>query len=211
MGEWKPIPEAFCEELNKHIQDGVHKIICKYYENQVDKPPKILAPRFERSGGMLKNLDIEKDIDKFDNLRENIVYLFFAKNLPECCKTAEKAKNKFVEKNQEFKNTTRKNKNCMPQVNNGHFNGKQCQYGYCLYVGSCRENPQSRIKHHIGPLHSQYGLHLSAWWKEKPGEERPIQVIVVEFGDNINHEYLSLIEDALWEEYKPLFGKKGPR
>ena len=154
MGEWKPIPEAFCEELNKHIQDGVHKIICKYYENQVDKPPKILAPRFKWRG-MLKNLDIEKDIDKFDNLRENIVYLFFAKNLPECCKTAEKAKNKFVEKNLELQKTTGKDDNCMPQVNDGHFNGKQRQYGgYCLYVGSCRKDLQKRITDHIGQLYN---------------------------------------------------------
>jgi hypothetical protein len=210
MGQWKPIPEALCKELKEHIQDGVHKIICKYYENQEVKPPKIQAPYFEWSG-MLKNLDIEKDIDKFKKSWKNVVYLFFAEELPDCCKTAEKAKNEFIKKNLEFKKNTGKDKNCMPDVIVGHFNKERGRYGYCLYVGSCRNNPQNRIRHHLGPLYNMSGLHLSEWWKEKTGEDRPIQVIVVEFGGNIEPEYLSLIEDALWEEYKPLFGKKGPR
>jgi hypothetical protein len=31
------------------------------------------------------------------------------------------------------------------------------------------------------------------------------------FGENISDNYLSLIEDVLWDKYKPLFGKRGPR
>jgi hypothetical protein len=62
------------------------------------------------------------------------------------------------------------------------------------------------MKAHFGKLSDTYGLHLEEWWGKTP-----IQLFILVFDDAIAGEYLSVIEDVLWEEYKPLFGKKGPR
>jgi hypothetical protein len=142
------------------------------------------------------------NLEKIGNTWKHTAYLFFAPEVPDCCKTPEKA-------DIFFKNLNEKNgKNCMPQVNAGHFAepGKLHKYGRCLYAGSCKEDIRGRMKHHLGKLSDTYGLHLEEWWKKNP-----IQIFFLVFADNITGEYLSLIEDALWDEYKPLFGKRGPR
>jgi hypothetical protein len=150
----------FVCEIKKVIEDRVYEKMCQYYEGQEDKPPKSQAPDFEAVP--LKKLDLKN----IDNSWENLVYIFFAKELPAFCKNLEDTKNL-----------------------------KKHKKGYCLYVGSCRNTPKDRMEHHLG-----------AWWKDEP-----MELFIMIFGKNIEPEYLNIIEDALWEEYKPLLGKKGPR
>jgi hypothetical protein len=190
--------KAFEAELRERIQKGVYDKICLYYENQEDKPPTTQAPDF--------TIEQQNDLDleKIDNTWKNTAYLFFAPEIPDCCKTPEKAR-KLCEKLNE-KNKKHKNRNCMPDINTGHFENLAHKYGRCLYVGSCKGKMQDRVKHHLGKLSGTYGLHLKEWWGKAP-----IQIFFLVFGENIAGEYLSLIEDALWEAYKPLFGKEGPR
>lgn len=91
-------------------------------------------------------------------------------------------------------------------VNTSHFKNLPHQYGQCLYVGSCRDKLHDRMKHHLGELSDTFGLHLGAWWGKNP-----IQIFYLIFADSVTPEYLSIIEDILWNSYKPLWGKKGPR
>jgi hypothetical protein len=188
--------KTFEAELKKRIQNGVYNRICLFYEGQDEKPPMIQAPDFT-----LEQQN-DPDIEKIDKTWKNTAYLFFAPEVPNCCKTPEEAKKTFASLNKKH------GRNCMPRVNTGHFAepGKLHKYGRCLYVGSCEKNIQTRMKHHTGKLSGTFGLHLGEWWKKNP-----IQIFFLIFADNIAGEYLSLIEDALWDECKPLFGKRGPR
>jgi hypothetical protein len=189
---------AFKAELKERIQEGVYGKICLYYGDQEEKPPKIRAPDFT----VEQQNDL--DLEKIDNAWKNTAYLFFAPEVPDCCKTPEEAEK--LRKNLNEENKKHKNGNCMPDVNSGHFETPAHKYGRCLYVGSCRNNIRGRLKHHLETLSDTYGLHLGEWWGKTP-----IQIFFLVFGGNIAGEYLSLIEDVLWEAYKPLFGKKGPR
>jgi hypothetical protein len=142
--------KAFENELKKRIQEGVHGKICLYYRNQEDKPPMIKAPDFT----LEQQNDL--DIEKIDNTWKNTAYLFFALEMPDCRRTPEEAKKLFEKLNK------RHGKNCMSQVNAGHFEwpAKPHKYGRCLYVGSCKEKIQTRMKHHLVELSGTFGLHL---------------------------------------------------
>jgi hypothetical protein len=145
-------------------------------------------------------------IEEIDKAWKNTAYLFFAQEMPDCCKTPEEAKKFFENLNKNSK--AKYGRNCMPQVNTKHFAepGKLHKYGRCLYVGSCKEDIRGSMKHHLGKLSGAFGLHLGEWWKKNS-----IQIFFLVFADNIAGEYLSLVKDALWDECKPLFGKRGPR
>jgi hypothetical protein len=185
--------KAFEAELKKCIQEEVHRRICLHYRDQKDMPPMVYAPDF-----MIEQQN-DPGIEKIDNAWKNVAYLFFAPETPDCCRTSEEAK-KFFEKLNLLQG-----KNCMPQVNAGHFEKpeKPHKYGRCLYVGSCEKNIQAGMKQHLGELSDAPGLHLGEWWGKSP-----VKIFFLVFADNIAVEYLSLIEDVLWEAYKPLFGEK---
>jgi hypothetical protein len=188
--------KAFEAELKKRIQEGIYRIICLNSGDQDEKPPVTQAPDFT----LEQQNDL--DIEKIDKAWKNTAYLFFAPEVPDCCKTPEKADIFFKNLNEKY------GKNCMPQVNAEHFAepGKLHKYGRCLYVGSCEKNIQTGMKHRFGKLSCVYELHLREWWKKNS-----IQIFFLVFAGNIAGEYLSLIEEALWDECKPLFGKRGPR
>jgi hypothetical protein len=186
--------KTFKSELKKHIEEKANEKISQYFEPQGVNPPALKAPPFE-----LKEL--KPDVEEFDNSWENVVYLFFAEELPDCCNEINLAKGKKKELNETNK------KNCMPRVNKDQFPPqKKHEYGYCLYVGSCREKIKKRMEHHLGNLSNTSGLHLAAWWNVKP-----VKIFALFFENAISADFLSLIEDSLWEAYTPIFGQKGPR
>jgi hypothetical protein len=193
--------------LKKAITTGIDKKIRNYvYFGQKVSLPKIKAPEFdlpEPFPFIIENLDYSP-VKEFVKEKRNILYIFTADELPGDCKTFEGAKEKIQALN--VLNKKERNQNCMPELKNTNWTGNHA-YGYCLYVGSCREKANSRIKEHFDKRSKTYGLHLSEWWSRK----KPIKMFVLVFKENFNKGYLSWIEDILWETYKPLFGKKGPR
>ncbi|GHT94408.1 hypothetical protein FACS1894141_1020 [Spirochaetia bacterium] len=76
----------------------------------------------------------------------------------------------------------------------------------CLYVGSSITDVNTRLKQHLGITESKttYALHLKYWWKDAT-----LQITVYQFNDDIEDYVLQFIEDCLWEENKPIFGRKG--
>ena len=78
----------------------------------------------------------------------------------------------------------------------------------CLYVGSSQDI-RKRLKEHLGIMNNKgeligkttYALHLSAWFINKK--------ISIELYEAYNKEEMQLFEDLLWDEFKPLLGKKG--
>ncbi|MDR2491395.1 MAG: hypothetical protein LBD20_08345 [Spirochaetaceae bacterium] len=188
----------FKAELKRRIQDKVYERVCQYYENGEEKPPKPQTPDFEFD-------QINQDVEFFNNSWKNAAYIFFSNDLPDCCCDFETTKETMESLNKRNQNK----KNCMPKINKEQFPPlKKHEHGYCLYVGSCKKNIKTRMAHHLGKLSGTYGLHLGEWWTKK---NDTVKIFVLRFENNINKEYLSLIEDSLWESFKPLFGKKGPR
>jgi hypothetical protein len=176
------------------------------YFGQKVSLPKIEAPEFDLPESfpfLIENLDYSP-VKEFVKGKKNIVYIFFADELPDDCKTFEGAKEKMRALN--VLNKKERNQNCMPELKSTNWMENHAG-GCCLYVGSCRENASSRIKQHFDKRSKTYGLHLSEWWCRK----KPIKMFILAFKEDFDKGYLSWIEDILWEKYKPLFGKKGPR
>ncbi|GHT48500.1 hypothetical protein FACS1894102_1700 [Spirochaetia bacterium] len=164
----------------------------------------------------LKNLQVPEVIpltgnkNKFVELKDefkkdwtNVVYIFSAKTLPPVCKDVESIKIKFEEINNK-----NKKRRCMPQINEEHWNVQNQDIHY-LYVGSCKSNSKGRMKDHLCNLaNTTYALHLKEWWTGD--EEFNIDVFV--FGNTLSDRgNLQLIEDIIWQDRKPLFGKKGSK
>jgi hypothetical protein len=82
----------------------------------------------------------------------------------------------------------------------------------CLYVGSSN-GIISRIKDHWGEgAKGTYALHLKEWWKNDIQKEIVVDIWYLSpiIGGE-RQDYLQIIEDIVWEKYKPLFGKKGTK
>jgi hypothetical protein len=191
--------EKFKDEIKQKLVEGVYKRTLQYYENDIEDIKSLTpkSPDFE-----IKLLN-DQDLEKFDNKWENVAYIFFAKELPECVQNAEQAKIFFDELNERAKKG-----NCMPKINTDFFDvHAKHDFGVCLYVGCCKDKTKTRMTHHLGKLSGTFGLHIDEWQIKR----ETISIYALIFGENIADEYLSVIEDILWEEYKPLFGKKGQR
>ena len=150
----------------------------------------------------IKNYGIEKFNEDFSNIGNNIIYIINTNLLPF---TYDQIKSYFL-------NLKNKYKEKKLDYNISKINDKELWENkhdmFCLYIGSKRDNAISRFKQHIGiglESRSTYSLWLKDWWPEKI----EIQITIYEFKDPIDSESLQIIEDILWNEYKPLLGKKG--
>ncbi|MGJ4748417.1 hypothetical protein ACQV5M_18795 [Leptospira sp. SA-E8] len=81
---------------------------------------------------------------------------------------------------------------------------------YTIYLGSKREDIKTRLKQHLGLIDEAnrgvYSLYLKDWWPIKC----PLKITIWSFGENVTNDQLQIIEDCLWQSFKPLFGKSGP-
>jgi hypothetical protein len=89
--------------------------------------------------------------------------------------------------------------------------GNSCQKGKkkpCLYVGSSKTDVYKRLKEHIGNYDYKKlsALHLRQWW-----QDAALKISIYQFEDGIEDSMLQFIEDRVWENQKPLLGKKGPK
>lgn len=77
-----------------------------------------------------------------------------------------------------------------------------------FYVGSSL-NLKSRLKNHLGLTSKKtYSLQLAQWISNIKGS---LKFTVYYFKDEIEPEILQALEDALWRNLKPMFGKQGGR
>lgn len=83
-----------------------------------------------------------------------------------------------------------------PRINENHTSTT-------LYVGSTRRNLLGRLKQHLGRHNSRktYALNLERWL------DQPYTLEILEY--QIEDSVLQLVEDALWHDLQPLFGKPG--
>ena len=184
------------EEINNVIKEGIYKKI-----NQLENMKNLSIINYREI--LIKNIhnysisDFTKD---FDGIRENIIYQINSDKLTISCKDI---KNKFDELKTKYKKDGEKY--CISKINEKNWNNKLSNY--CLYIGSSNDII-TRFKQHLGlnlVSRSTYSLYLIDWWPENI----ELQFKIFGFGRNIEQNSLQIIEDILWEEYKPLLGKKG--
>ena len=78
----------------------------------------------------------------------------------------------------------------------------------CFYVGSSKGMRQ-RLKDHLGyGAISTYGLHLAHWANHFPLE---LEFVCAKYRAGCELEVYQLLEDALWDELSPMFGRKGAK
>jgi len=138
-------------------------------------------------------------IDMIENSKVPIIYVIHVSN--------SETSTLLVSKFNEFHkiNITRiKNKD---RVNTSRFNGNVSKI---LYVGSSITNFKTRIKNHLGVMGSRvYSLHL-AKWDQNIDYDVLIDVFKVNSSDGsiLERFVVEIIEQQIWDELKPVFGKK---
>lgn len=77
-----------------------------------------------------------------------------------------------------------------------------------FYVGSS-SSLMSRFKQHLGMGHKDtYAMHINRWIPDIEGE---LQIQVWRFSADVPAEVIQAVEDGLWSESNPMFGRKGAR
>lgn len=78
----------------------------------------------------------------------------------------------------------------------------------CLYVGGSQKVDQ-RMKEHLGYASKvTYSLQLNAWARDL---NLHLEVCCAQYPAHTSPEVLQALEDTLWHELKPMFGRRGPR
>jgi hypothetical protein len=90
-----------------------------------------------------------------------------------------------------------------------HWNYQEGKESKCLYVGSSHDIASRVIQHFWKCTKGTFALHLIEWkwWKKKSD----VQIDIWDASKITSDIYLQIIEDIVWDKYKPLFGKEGGR
>jgi len=83
---------------------------------------------------------------------------------------------------------------------------------FILYVGSKEKDIKKRMKEHLGlntNNRSTYSLFIKDWWPNNVALTIKIWSLEKSIGETDRYEALQIIEDLIWDDLKPLFGKKG--
>jgi hypothetical protein len=196
------------ERLDKLFNDNaLDCILCDpYCFDILDKPDK----------AELNKKNMEKNFGTFDKDKDSAVYIISAPGFSPSKK--DKTSNCFDrldETHRLFDNLKKEGKIAMCKINDdkNDDNWGKNEEG-CLYVGSSH-NIMQRIREHLGLAYAgTYAMHLGQWFWEL----QPKLKVTIEFwkttkltNNKKNPAYLQIVEDILWDHYKPLFGKRGPR
>jgi hypothetical protein len=78
-----------------------------------------------------------------------------------------------------------------------------------MYIGSSHGIASRVIEHFWKCPKDRYSLHLIEWdwWKEKS----EVQIDIWDASKIPSDTHLQIIEDIVWETYKPLFGREGAK
>jgi hypothetical protein len=174
--------------------------IIKEYSSLLDKIALQVEPLNDNQS---LDIDVSNIADKkviFEKGTTNVLYIITVDNIPD----EVIVKSKYSEgRNRGW---------ALPQYNNNkiHENGKFLNQK-CLYVGSSKNDINTRLKQHIGITEGKTtsALHLSRWWNDAK-----IHIYLYKYFESDNtkdFDALQIIEDTVWDICKPYFGKKGPR
>jgi hypothetical protein len=94
------------------------------------------------------------------------------------------------------------------RLNKDNFDAAAPSGELCLYVGSSL-SIVSRVKEHWGIVNpTTYAMHLKDWLLKGNDNEVVIEIWPV---PDEYAKYIQIIEDGLWQRYKPVFGRQGAK
>jgi hypothetical protein len=208
----------------KSIQNGIQQLQCqlvafgqrieeqKLFDRKISPPIKFDELERDYPGDHFKKetgrnnyseLNSEPVFSRLDGIT-NAVYIVSAQEFPYDLKTI----------TGQFEELKKDDKVCMCRINKENKKWKSINKNkpVVLYVGSSGDSHiKTRLREHWGKCSDgTYSLHLDKWWlKDHPDE--PLQIDIWElskFGED-DQAYLQIVEDILWDQRKPLFGKRG--
>ena len=93
------------------------------------------------------------------------------------------------------------------RINVSRFNSVDSE---TLYLGSSMNDIPGRIKQHLGGgSFRTYSLHLSKWASDLVYDITLSTYVILHRQDvKLDRPFVELVEQALWDHYKPVFGKK---
>jgi hypothetical protein len=109
----------------------------------------------------------------------------------------------------EFKKL-KKTTTSLPRINDkSHWDHQEKTKSKCLYVGSSHDIAGRLIQHFWKCAKDIYSLHLIKWdwWNEK----NKVQMAIWDASKITSDIHLQIIEDIVWKEYRPLFGRPGAK
>jgi hypothetical protein len=110
----------------------------------------------------------------------------------------------------EFKKLKKTKTTALPRISDkSHWDYQEGKKPKCLYVGSSHDIAGRVIKHFWKCAKDTYSLHLIEWewWDEK----NKVQIAVWDASKITSDVHLQIIEDIVWDKYKPLFGREGAK
>ena len=143
--------------------------------------------------------EVDKIVEQIDNKLSPIIYRFSIES--------KKQREQLVEIYKEFHLDNKEKKRGVDRLNISRFNDTNSK---TLYLGSKMNKPKSRFKQHLGQGHFRtFGLQLKKW---DLNLNYDLVIKIYEVKTDIDEEYkrsfIELIEQELWEEHLPIFGKK---
>jgi len=157
--------------------------------------------KLEERSAKLKKLSLDDwlTMSKIESLPEQgyYVYIIFAPNatkvdsiisgLNNCKSNCNKCKGEVIKK-------------AFPKINRHRQENKD----NCVYVGSS-ESLKTRIKQHFDDNCTAltYALHIKCYYKEDD--------LIVKYININDRDLMQDVEDALWDYYKPVLGKRGQK
>jgi hypothetical protein len=186
--------------VEKVIEDG--KIICSEIEKK-----KINTIPFKE--GTFDELLQENTLDPLKNIY-NAIYVISTPAFFSIEKTKERFECKRMKTGGGTHHLSRMNNKLKDRQRTEKWEKMKEGNPYCLYVGSSEGAVATRIKQHLDIISAgTYALHLKAWWIES--NKIKIDIWDLAHIAKIKPNLLQMIEDFVWEEYLPLFGRKGAR
>ena len=143
--------------------------------------------------------DVKKIVDQIDNKIGPIIYRFSIES--------KKQREQLIKIYKDFHFVNKQKIRGKDRLNVSRFNDINSK---TLYLGSKIKTPQSRFKQHLGHGHFRtYSLQLKKW---DLNHDYDLIIEIYEINTDIDEKYkrsfIELIEQELWEEHLPIFGKK---
>jgi hypothetical protein len=196
------------EITQRIIEDGIKEKmenlenLRSWSKKFVSKQPKIT--HFEDFKGKAESitsaqLKKEQGYEYLQNMKKAI-YIVWAPGFPSTWKQIDDDGGDF----KKLKETT-----ALPRINDeSHWKHQEKESSTCLYVGSSHDIASRVIQHFWKCAKGTYALHLIEWnwWKERDKAQ-----IDIWDASEIDDMHLQILEDIIWGEYKPLFGREGAR
>ena len=151
--------------------------------------------------------DVKKIVDQIDNKIGPIIYRFSIES--------KKQREQLIKIYKDFHFVNKQKIRGKDRLNVSRFNDTNSK---TLYLGSKMKTPKSRFRQHLGEGHFRtYSLQLNKWdsplinkWNSPLNYELLIEIyeVITDIDEKYKRSFLELIEQELWEEHLPIFGKK---